>query len=280
MLRSSLKPPFFNEEFQLKFQADKIIKHPFVAIGAVASALIALLLGLVLINGVDSRDALIFFYLGFALFVIVTVHFSVFSIPILTGTPLSKRSPKYLEYAYIILISISLADVITVAPRYYLYLTQIGEDESSLLSKISDLAQLQVTENCGKEPKLEIYASATYTSNYTEDYCAKLTSLIDAKNNKAVVLQAYKDDEFMNFVVGYFVSSDPNEQQRLSKLRNYKIIAPIRRVAILTTFRQYEGVEETKGIEAIMKLLSLLLLPLGIGLRVAKTSLELFGELK
>jgi hypothetical protein len=232
-------------------------------------------MGILLIAGdINSAGALVTIYIAYSLSVIVALHCCGFGLPLWFEFPLSKRLPKYLEYAYIVLILVSLLDIINFAPRYYLYLSTKG-DEASLLGQITAMAESQLKDNCGKGPQhYSSFRVDTYV-DFSPEYCDKLAMLVERNQQKEAVLKIAKDQEFMGQITEHVVTNVRGEMNA-SEFKN-SIAGLIRRLSILDTFQKYSI---DLGADAVLKWISMLLLPIGIGIRALKTSLDIFADLK
>jgi hypothetical protein len=254
-----------------------VSKPAILAIGAVASYAAAAGTGLLLIQGdVHSIRALAAMYIVYSLSMIVALHCCGFGLPLWFEFRPSKRLPKYLEYAYMVLILVSLLDIINFAPRYYLYLSSKG-NEASLLDQIAGMAETQLRDNCGKGPQHSSSGRFNVWVDFPADYCEKLAGLVKGKQQKDAVLKIAKDPDFIGRgrVVTHFVTSVKGEMH-LSEFGN-PITGLIQRLSVLDTFQKYS---DDPAAEAGLKWIAMLLLPIGIGLRALKTSLELFGDFK
>src|SRR5579872_3878516 len=92
-----------------------------LGLGAALCAMLSAGLAIVLITGVGvaSKTILVFDYITYAAASILAVHFIGFGFPVWSGTPYTKRFPKYLDYAYLLLLAIGLLNVLSFAPGYY-----------------------------------------------------------------------------------------------------------------------------------------------------------------
>jgi hypothetical protein len=238
--------------------------------------MVAMSLGVLLIAGeVDSIGTLTAMYIAYSLSMIMALHCCGFGLPLWFEFSLSKRLPKYLEYAYIVLILVSLLDIINFGPRYYLYLSSKG-NEASLLDQIAVMAETQVRDNCGKGELHSSSGRVNASVYYSDDYCEKLAELVERKQQKEAVLKIAKDREFMGHITTHFVTSGKDGEIYTSEFGN-PIVGLIQRVSVLDTFQKYS---DDPAAEAVLKWIALLVLPIGIGLRALKTSLELFADLK
>jgi hypothetical protein len=103
-----------------------------------------------------------------------------------------------------------------------------------------------------------------------------LAGLVERKQQKEAVLKIAKDREFMGHVTTHFATSAPQGEVYWSAFKN-PIADLIQRFSVLDIFQKYS---DDPTAEAVLKWIAMLLLPIGIGLRALKTSLELFADLK
>lgn len=179
------------------------------------------------------------------------------------GYTLSSRYPKYLEYVYAALISVGVLQVLVMAPQFSDYITFRRGDDAALYDQIAKQAQTDVAERC---PKGGEY--------FTKHYCDKLRRIVEAQNPQDYIHSAVlRDHEFLTHAVGvsYVVSqSGPQAIKEVSPIFHH--------ADALRARREYGAMTPSRGGRALAWI-GALLLPLGISLRVVKTSLELFGKL-
>lgn len=228
----------------------------------VFSTLAFLLLGADFLRGrIPVGSELYYRYFGYSLSAVIFFHVIFFGInSLLQGNKHRKRIPKYLEYAYAIIISMGLAQVFFSAPRIATYIKFISGTEEELSGKIVEAAREHVKTKCVNPDKF-----------LTLEYCTKLRHLADAPVAIDYVLKnVLSDDAFLNQVHGYFST----------KGGSVAIVSPIKMYANqLRAQLEYGQLSNSDATPNIFAWLALLLLPIGISLRLVKTSLELFGNL-
>jgi hypothetical protein len=218
---------------------------------------------------VPSIKALYITYLLYAFSVIAALHFQFFLWNAglkEENKKMSKRVPKYLEYAYALIISIGLLQIFIVTPRFVDYATVIWGDEDQILNDIKTEALFQ-SKSCGKEGLL----------SYPKDICVELQGIISSDTLKEhVKSKVVKNVKFVN----YFASWDLYEQGPVPWSRGARIARLIQQFAFLqeATHRREEIVPSSRT-TSVFVWIGMLLLPIGLGLRILKTSLELFIEL-
>ena len=139
------------------------------------------ILGLALFTGaVPHLEALYAIYFGYAVLTVIFLHSAFFSTAIALkseGKQLSKRTPKYLEYAYAIIISVSLLQIFFMKPRFIDYMTLVWGDEDSMVLEIKDEAQWHFRNCSPPDPFL-----------YTTYFCSELKKIIEANDLKKVYI--------------------------------------------------------------------------------------------
>ena len=174
-----------------------------------------------------------------------------------------RRMPKYLEYAYTAVIAFGLTQVLFSASRIADYVTFVAGNASEITAEIKSVAQGYLDNEC-KIKKVR----------FTEEFCEKVKKIVEAENLRdyaaTVVAQ---DKEFMTHIIDVIAAGNAPPA---------RIVSPIvSRVRQLNTIIQYSKVDPGSAYAAnVYAWLGLLILPFGIGLRLVKTSLELFGELE
>ena len=117
------------------------------------------------------------------------------------GKTLDKRVPKYLEYAYAVVISLSLAQIFFLAPRLADYLVFVTGDNEILLNRIRAQAQKHIRDDCGKFGQYY----------FTLAYCTKIKEIADAQDLNALLFSSVVDDDaFLHHAIGRkFVPAPP-----------------------------------------------------------------------
>jgi hypothetical protein len=248
-----------------------------LAVAATASYLVMIVAGALLITGdVHSAVELVATYLIFCLSVVAALHFTAFGLFNFFHTRPSKSLPKLIEYASIAVLAVSLAEIITFAPSYYLYLKQINGNDQYILQQIAAKSQAEINEYCGKGNLVSHNGRVTTETYYSDAYCQRLKDLTNPLTARSFVISAYEDKTFMSYAPTKTAASTPGSNEiRYTTVRN-PIDYLIDDVGIMNNFRLYAEDEPSK---AVLKWLSMLLLPFGIGLSLLKTSIELFADL-
>lgn len=182
------------------------------------------------------------------------------------GKKLDKKVPKYLEYAYALVLSISLAQIFFAAPRLADYLVFVSGDSNVLLNRIRETAITHVRNDCKIVDK----------KYFTEAFCAKLKEISVADDLRQFIFRtAIHDVEFMHHAIGTKVVPAGFGAAVIDVYSPIVFdIENLEALEIYKTEKEYTFANNIFGWIAIM------LLPLGIGLRLVKTSLELFVDLE
>jgi hypothetical protein len=249
-----------------------------LAVAATASYLVTIVAVALLITGdVHTAAELVATYLTFCVSIVAALHFTAFSLFKLLDNQPSKSLPKFIEYASIAVLSVSLAEIITFAPSYYLYLKHINGNDESILQQIATKAKSEVDEYCGRGKLVSQYGRIRTETYYSDAYCQRLKDLTNPLTARSFVIAAYEDKTFMSYTPTETATSTPGSDEiHYSSVRN-PIDELITDVGIMNNFKLYAEDEPSK---AVLEWLSMLLLPLGIGLSLLKTSIELYADLK
>lgn len=210
------------------------------------------------------------FYLGYAAGVIATMHAFLWAFATYRAAkmrPISKNYPRYLDYAYAAVMLIGLGQIFVSGTELARYYHSRLESEHDIVRNIKTLAQATVDRDC-----------QVRNQYFTEDYCDKMSTIAATPDDrlKALVLSRFiADRAFMTHIVGTDTAmafSKAGSTIREVKLRN-PLAEPI---ALLKVRVDYENMKASEDGKATIGWIGLLLLPWGIGLRVVKTSMELF----
>jgi hypothetical protein len=207
------------------------------------------------------------------------------------GRHLSKRFPKYLEYAYISVISVSLLQIFVFAPRMADYVTWLQGDEAYLANQIKRIAGSYLNDECiNRGTKKHVKTGLEqYTDFYfTDEYCLKLKKIVEAPDVQNYILNVVTPDEdFVHHVIsiqpGAFSNyrcPDIETGQPTDPICNRSPIEDlVSRFEIVREFVSAKGISDSAGSNRLAWI-GMFLLPIGIALRLAKTSVELFVPLQ
>ena len=215
-----------------------------------------------------SPSGLIRVYLGYAASSLVFVHAFYFSLNLLSvrlrGRTLSQRQPRYLEYAYAVLISVGLINVVVMAPQFSDYIAYRRGDDNALYAQISQQAKSDLRDRCANGDRF-----------FTKDYCEKLRRIAEAEHPRDYIeASVLNDHEFLSHITGLSYAVTQGGPQPLNE------VSPITQHANALKARREYGAATPSPTGRALAWIGVLLLPIGISLRVVKTSLELFGRLK
>jgi hypothetical protein len=227
-------------------------------LGAAAIFIVVLLLAV----PIGNRAVLVGLYITVFVTFTLALHLLMVTVPNVSGAGITARAPKYLEYAYTILISLALVQIFLSSPKILEYF----EDANDQFKFLKQEAQKKLTEcrqytapNGKKDPNIF----------YTSDYCQKLEMITTANDFDDVALTKLDNDpDFTRFVIGMVF---------LDRLRPIYSDIPyqLHRLLALKALRADASDRKSDPLAWI----SIVLLPIGIALRITKTSLELFGKL-
>jgi hypothetical protein len=219
-------------------------------------------------------------YMYYSLCTIILVHVLFFgwkrSIET-EGRRLPKSLPKYLDYIYTIVVALGLFQVFAFTPRYADYMVWLQGDQIAVAERIKAIAVGYVSNECVNKGTRHVpgrWWESDLDYHYDTEYCAKMKGIADAEDliehlSKNVV----RDYGFLERAI----ESSWNGENAWAKG------SPIEGLAL--RFRLLE--ESARAKDSVNPLLGgalawvgLLMLPIGIAIRLVKTSLELFGNLE
>jgi hypothetical protein len=195
------------------------------------------------------------------------------------GSKFRKKVPKFIEYAYAALISVSLLQIFFSAERVADYLNLLAGDDQKIWAQIRDGARAHVTNECSK-PVSAVWPSARpdpflenfRKDHFTEEYCKEMQRIAEASDIKGYVFgTVIHNTEFLTHSaqLGMTLTGDLIETP--------SPIVPM--MQLMYSREEYRKLPVNNVTGNAFAWIGLLLLPVGIALRVVKTSLELFGRL-
>jgi hypothetical protein len=193
-----------------------------------------------------------------------------------SGKRLSKSFPKYLEYGYTLVVSVSLMQIFFFSPRVADYVAWSYGDEQHLIASIKNTAKTYVEDDCKTKGTKTVsrWFRVPLEYAYTPEYCAKLQRIVDANDPADYVLTAVLPDrEFLDHAIEEQVNTDATSYT-YSPIRDY-----VTRLKILRELKS-QGTSHDSRLANALAWIGLLLLPLGLALRLVKTSLEIFADLE
>jgi hypothetical protein len=258
-----------------KSQESRSFAYNMYFLGSVIGTLI--LLVVLFIANFESRGKLTIVYFIYAFLAIVTIHFGLFGLNwdlAHSGSRHRKRLVKYVEYGYAAIISISFLQIFFALPRIADHVLSEA-DEPKLLARIQAGARQHVAHDC--QTPDEVY--------FTVKFCQAMREIADSTDVKSLLVAAENKVWFLSHRIGYdrdvprFRSGAPRpkdiDEPELVFPRYSPIVRDIERVRVRTIYLQ----DSASSHASTFAWIAILLLPIGIGLRIAKTSLELFGNL-
>lgn len=209
-------------------------------------------------------------YFLYSFFILVFLHSLFFTLNGISkhkeGRTLSRNLPRYIEYTYAALISIGLAQVFFMPSQFADYVALRFGDEQEIVNRIIQQASIHLNDDC---PKGGIF--------FPKEYCEKLRKIVDLKEPRQHITSVViNDHEFLNHpILTEFRAAGPGG------FANVPVKSPIARdVDALRALKEYGVFPQSTKTSHAFRWIAIILLPLGIGLRVLKTSIELFGDLK
>jgi hypothetical protein len=210
-------------------------------------------------------------YFVFVLSTIICLHAVFFCVAAMAredGKKLSKRVPKYIEYAYAALISTALAQVFFAAPQFTDYVNAVIGDKKELLVKIKAIVDGHVTADCLKQD----------SRFFTDEYCGKMKKIADAENLEEYVLKhVVNDREFLNHSIMQFVTRVPKTGEISVTEWPSQLGGFVDRLATKVAINDTPAPESP--LKHIYGWIALITFPIGIALRLVKTSLELYVDM-
>ena len=212
------------------------------------------------LNPVGTIQRIAWIYFAYFLYVIVFAHLVFF----FTYFALEEREnrlrnllPKYIEYGYVAVISVSILQVLYFSPQLADFVLQ-EQEEPRVFSQIRSTALSEIERH--SNPLDEKY--------YTAEYCALMKTLSQHSDLKGYIIEHAGDGQLMlNHVV-----SETLEPKAAVVVSEYPPTAQ----AIERILTRHNLLKDGNVNEFNFKWFAFLLLPFGIALRLVKTSLELF----
>lgn len=211
-----------------------------------------------------SRQWLVPAYIAYCLSFILWLHFLAFHLHLdlkASGRKgLSKRSPKYLDYAVTLLLTVGVLQISFADEWLARHIDRLAGSKTELIDKIRSQALRHLSDDCGK------------SSYFTQAYCARLLQTSRAPDLATFTqTQLFQDSAFLDHTIAVYGGPPGGVLYAKSPIRDY-----------VTRYRAVLEYESSKGggtERGAWSWLTLLLLPAVIGLRSLKTSLELFADL-
>jgi len=167
-----------------------------------------------------------------------------------------EKLPKFVEYLYTVIVSASLVQIFFMGPRIADYLAYMSTDEPTLIHEIQVVAQEQVQSVCGLASPKQL-----------AQYCKNVGAIAEGRDVKdflrATPLQG--TDWGYTYWVEQIKKSFWYKQPELLNL--------LRRLSIIEDYTLAPLKSKAAGAFAWI---GMLLLPIGIALRLGKTTIELF----
>ena len=234
-------------------------------------------------------------YFAYTIVAVVLFHLIIFgceSVRAQSGRHLSKSVPKYLEYAYTVVVSGSLLQIFVYAPRVADYVTWLQGDETYLVGQIKRVAESYLEDECinrGTRKHVETRFLWIFSENtnfyFTPQYCDKVAKIVHAPDLKEYILSAVVTDrEFLDHIIEDLPDigaklglASPNGGELASERSPIEQL--VNRFEVVHEFLNMKERTNSAGSNRLAWI-GMLLLPIGIALKLVKTSLELFVPLQ
>jgi hypothetical protein len=246
-----------------------------------------------------SANFLSWTYLIYALVLVVFIHSIFFALEATlakTDRHLWKTVPKWLEYAYTVVVAMSLFQIFFYGSRMADYVIWRWGDETYLGNQIKLIAEAYLHNECinlgaksQRESVYDIFLNMHVIENvqfyFTPEYCAKLKGIVDASNTQEYILHSViADRQFVDHIIEEVYPIDMGTRYEQSSEEFGQVEMGFLQSPIRELVHQFETVHEYIVMKAeaesagsnVFAWVGMLLLPLGIALRGVKTSLELF----
>lgn len=191
----------------------------------------------------------------------VLMHAAIFGFPHVFNFQWPKKTSKFIEYAYLLTLGLGLLHVTFYAPTFLTYVTHMAGNEDLIVEHIYDQAKVHIEESCEKpDPRLG--------SRFTPEYCKKLKRIVGAQDLKRYVSASLsRDSEFLDHVI--YMYAGPSGV--------VSVHSPIRGlVQNFLSIKSLEAFEIDTVSKDFWSWIGIILLPLGLALRISKTSMETF----
>jgi hypothetical protein len=193
--------------------------------------------------------------------------------------PVKSRFTKFVEYAYAAVVAVGLLQVVSFGPRLADYAEWTHGNEDKIVNDIKQVSQSHIDVGCRvkKTTMVKRLFGLAYPLeyNFTEAYCDKLRKLVEAPDTKGHILALLSNDlTFFYHIIEKFDNSEAPPRVWRSPIYDLS-----KKLIIVKGHAAARSPNEI-GQGNILAWLSLLLLPIGLGLRLLKTSIELFGNLE
>jgi hypothetical protein len=228
-----------------------------------------------LVGPFPGRGAMFAMYAAFFVLFVYELHLFFVVAPRVFKKNLPKNTPKYLEYVYLVIISFGLLQIVTFPSKFSSYIFGVAGDDNTILQQIREAAG-DLSKQCNS------------TNEYlTQNYCSKLKEIAASADLGTLLKTKFLDDyEFRTHAIGdrpvrwWAIWEGPKYDDMMIEHRVLvfsKFPELFDNYRALTEYKMYKG-DETQ--ETTLAWLGMLLLPIGIGIRMLKTSIELFAPLR
>lgn len=204
---------------------------------------------------------------------------------------LTTSAPRYLEYAYSIVILASILQIFNAAPKISNYLSYMNWDEAAMqkaekdvIADIRETAKRNVSNECityGTRTVALWWIFFERTYHYTPEYCEQLKNIAEASQpEKYIEEHVINNKEFLEHPIEEREGADSSTEFTYSPIADLvENLLSLRRTA---AYRRTFGVtpQTQLSLASTYDWIALIVFPIGVALRLVKTSLELWGRLR
>jgi hypothetical protein len=215
------------------------------------------------------------FYLMYAIGLLVMLHIGFISFPRMYRYDLWKLTPKIFDYIYLVILSLGLAQIYVEAPKFPEFATVFfGGNTEQILAKMVKTSNEELT-NCTM-PDVEFY---------TIEYCEYLRQLAATGVTEEDALRIDREKDFHGHIIKrrpytffeklMIEDRYPDEQVPT----NSPIPGMISNLRAVKEYGNGQNID-TGNFDRNLRWIAIFLLPLGIALRITKTSIEIAAAIR
>jgi hypothetical protein len=213
---------------------------------------------------IPTGKTLYFVYFAYFVLLLICLHYVFFAINwwlFQNDSIHCKRLPRYVEYIYALVLCIGLLQIFFSEQRIIRYLSMAGVPIHRLAEEAQSIAVTYLNRQC---------VSGDFEF-FTLDYCMKLHEFSRQSDPLDFIKSTLsKDSDFLNQAIG---------RTYLPKVGATPVFSPIKNIInAIMSYDYYSQASNRKSHSDELGWIFILILPLGVSLRVVKTSLELYGE--
>ena len=235
-----------------------------------------------LVHEFPGRDHFVSTYVAYSVAVLILVHSVFFYVNLgfrdAYGKGLSKNVPRYIDYCITLLIAIGLIQVTFSQDVFARYIGQISGTRAEIVENIRSTAQTHILKDCPEKKGFTVqiceklqFSNCSQNEGFSPGFCKKLIGIVSSSDlDQYISKTVSKDEEFLNHPIRYHATPQGPIAVR-SPIASY-----VNQHTVLIEYGISPLNPERKDAWAW---LALVLLPVVLSFRAAKTSLELYGDL-